>query len=504
MDIKDEGEVTLHVSAENYTENVEFKANQYGLRVIRLIGQQEQMNKQSYSVLSNALHPEKSGLKIVGAGFHAQNFIFEYVPPKSISSGITPMITINAGSILDWYDALEYEGQNAPSYFSHSFKDCIFEGSSIDYSTQKQYGSQIGPFISIIGVHVSISNSTFTAKPEIKILKNIPSVIISAVYLFANSGISIDQCQFTNLNQSTSISDSLLEDAGQLDLAGNYKTALQRMSNLPSSLAIFAIVDEDYISIRNNTDNLYVQVKSSHFTNSVSQNTRNEAILVDGFDIIKYILHSNNQQRSKNKIINEPSNLPIITLNNNSISNSQQIQSPVIALGAGIIYGSISNNTFVINKTNSVNNPVLINFESSIRVTESGGAEQIVGEGNKYSTSVSKDDLQSDYNKTNGLFTIEGKLDPSFDDIVANKVTVSVVEDVVDESEDLDPSDTKEKETKKRTVLIIVVISTFLFTFALAVITVFVGIWLWRRNKKKPKSKWITIDEVSDDGSHKL
>lgn len=132
-------------------------------------------------------------------------------------------------------------------------------------------------------------------------------------------------------------------------------------------------------------------MKSTHFINSKGESARCEAVLVDGFALVRSFndLKNSKSNQLKHKLINaSPSYLPIVQINGNSFESANELSHPFVALGSGVRYGLISNNHFVYNNTSPNKKNVLINFESAERVTESGGAENIIGFGNTYTTSL--------------------------------------------------------------------------------------------------------------------
>ncbi|KAA6316818.1 MAG: hypothetical protein EZS28_055198, partial [Streblomastix strix] len=206
----------------------------------------------------------QSALNIVGVGVHVQHFIFAYVPPVSLVNTIAPMILINAGLVSDWNVLASGQRNIVPNYLTHSFTDCIFQGSSIDYGTGQKYGNTIGPLLSIIGTKVTIDNCHFNSKENILILKGISSAMISAVFLYPDSGILINNCNFENLTHSSQISETALRETGILNLTGIDQTQQQHLNNLPPSLAIFGVVDSISKKDNRNAENAQIEVKSTH------------------------------------------------------------------------------------------------------------------------------------------------------------------------------------------------------------------------------------------------
>ncbi|KAA6386203.1 MAG: hypothetical protein EZS28_018269 [Streblomastix strix] len=450
------GSALLNVAADNFSENIEFKSPGHGINTFRLVGTPKDGNNETYPALTNSAHPDQGAIKIIGVGVHVQHFIFAYVPPVSLVSTIQPMISINAGSLSDWNEIASGQRNEIPDHLTQTFTDCIFEGSSVDYNTKKSYGYTIGPFLSIIGSRVTIENCQFNTKDNIQILKGIPSAIISAVFLYPDSGIIINNCNFENLTQSSQVSEAALRETGILNLTGNNKAQQQHLNNLPPSLAIFGIVDSTSSNNSRNAETAQIEVKSTQFINSKGESARCEAVLIDGFALVRNFndLKNSKSNQLKHKLNNaSPLYLPIVNLDGNSFENANEQTNAFVALGSGVRYGLISNNRFVFNNTTSDKETVLINFESAERVTESGGAENIIGSGNTYTTSLIEEG-GSDQIQTSGLFTVEGKQDSSFDIQTDSKVTVNIIDttsDVVEEKDD----DIKGKKSE----IMIVVIS---------------------------------------------
>ncbi|KAA6356847.1 MAG: hypothetical protein EZS28_047626, partial [Streblomastix strix] len=214
-------EATLNVAAENYSENIELTSKKPGINVIYFIGVSNDRTNTSFPVLSNSAHPGQSALNIVDISVLVQHFIFAYIPPLSVVSTIAPMISIKAGSISEWNKSASGQRNIVLNYLTHSFTDCIFQGRNFDYGSGQKYGNTIGPLLSIIGTRVTIDNCQFNSKENIQLLKGIPSAIISAVFLYPDSGITINNCNFLNLTQSSQISETALKETGILNLTGN-------------------------------------------------------------------------------------------------------------------------------------------------------------------------------------------------------------------------------------------------------------------------------------------
>ncbi|KAA6402704.1 MAG: hypothetical protein EZS28_001775 [Streblomastix strix] len=470
------GSALLNVAADNYSENIEFKSPGHGINTFRIVGAPQDGNNESYPALTNVLRPGQGAIKIIGVGVHVQHFIFEYVPPVSLSEITTPMISISAGSLSDWKLIASGQRNEIPDHLVHSFTDCIFEGSSVDYNTKKSYGYTIGPLLSIIGARVALNDCLFTVKENIQLLKGIPSVILSAVYLYSDSGVNVTNCVFENLTQGKVISDVMLKDIGLPDLAGNEQSEIQRLNNLPPSLAVFAISDS-YSDLKNlNSIGNYIDIRSTIFAQTKSDTARSGALLIDGF-----LLGNNIKSYQQVQNPSSTSQLPIVTLDKNIFNNTEGLNSAAVALGTGVQYGQITNNQFLLSESKS-QNLILINFESSSQVAEAGGADQIIGEGNLYSPPKS-DKAGSDVNGTSGLFRVEGKQDSSFD-AVSKKVTVTPVEEesVVDRGEEKEEDP---EPTKKTNVGIIFAIVFSIIVVIGMVILVLLGVMYFNVQQKK-------------------
>ncbi|KAA6376148.1 MAG: hypothetical protein EZS28_028326 [Streblomastix strix] len=468
----------------------------------------EEAESKSYPALSNAAHPDQSALNIFGAGIHVQHFIFEYIPPVSLSDSLSPMISINSGSLFDWEILSGGQRDKTPIRLIHSFTDCVFEGSSVDYNTKKSYGYTIGSFLSIIGASVKIDNCHFTSKENMNILKGIPSVIVSTVYIYADSGITVTNCKFENLTQGKTELVNTIKETGITDLVGNDQLQLQRLNNLPPSLAIFAITDPILAQNRLNAETKLIAVKQTHFTRSQGTTARSGALLVDGF-ILGGNIKKNNKQPNLN--INNlyssssNSNLSVVILNGNEFESTEGLNSAAIALGSGINYGLITNTRF--SKSETTNKKITqINFESSENVAESGGADQIIGDGNVYVPPSAQQSEQTDL-LTKGLFTVEGKKDEAFDS-ASKKVTVIIEEQEQEPSQDVDVEDkTTQPDTKKsknNNVLIIIVIIAV--SIVLVIVILIIVIIAHKKIMKKEEYKRERreerrreMDELNDD-----
>ncbi|KAA6363530.1 MAG: hypothetical protein EZS28_040943, partial [Streblomastix strix] len=159
----------------------------------------------------------QSALNIVGVGVLVQHFIFAYIPPLSFVNAIDPMISINVGSISDWNVLASGQRNVVPNYLTHSFTDCIFQGSNNDYGSGQKYGNAIGPLLSKIGTKVTIENCQLNTKENIQLLKVISSAMISAVSLYPDA--------------NTFQSEIVLKETGILNLTGNNKTQSQLLTS---------------------------------------------------------------------------------------------------------------------------------------------------------------------------------------------------------------------------------------------------------------------------------
>ncbi|KAA6385518.1 MAG: hypothetical protein EZS28_018955 [Streblomastix strix] len=499
------GEASLHVSAENYTDNIEYRRSEGYLDLIRLIGISNEETNKSYPVLSNSAHPGQSALNIVGVGIHVKHIIFAYIPPVSFNDAISPMISINAGSLFDWKHISGGQRDKTPIRLIHSFTDCIFEGSSVDYNTKKSYGYTIGPFLSIIGASVKIDNCHFTSKENMNILKGISSVIVSAVYIYADSGITVTNCKFENLNQGKTELENALKETGIVDLIGNDKDQLQRLNNLPPSLAIFAIVDS--ISSLNifNVEIPHIAVKSTQFINSYGETSRSGALLIDGFNL-GYRLNQNNNlgpwQQLKFITNESPSKLPSISLDGNTFKNTKGLLSSAVALGKGVAYGLIDNNQFSDCETQTEKN-ALINFESEQRVIEAGGPDMIIGDGNVYITLIG---LQEE--GFNQLFTVEGKENAGFD-TVQKKITVISEEQVtaideiqIDDKEQYSDKQEVQKNNSLIWIIIIIIFTSLVVIVGISALVLFIYSKIIKKQKQLKDKKELRrkeLEELSQD-----
>ncbi|KAA6364030.1 MAG: hypothetical protein EZS28_040443, partial [Streblomastix strix] len=149
----------------------------------------------------------------------------------------------------------------------------------------------------------------------------------------------------------------------------------------------------------------------------------------------------------------------LFTVQGKEFESTEGLNSAAIALGSGINYGLISSIRF--SKSETTNKKITqINFESSENVAESGGADQIIGDGNVYVLLSTQQTEQTDL-LTKGLFTVEGKEDEAFDS-ASKKITIIIEEQEQDPSKDEDvgdkPTQADIKKSKNNNVLIIIVI----------------------------------------------
>ncbi|KAA6354577.1 MAG: hypothetical protein EZS28_049895, partial [Streblomastix strix] len=125
----------------------------------------------------------------------------------------------------------------------------------------------------------------------------------------------------------------------------------------------------------------HTHLNQTRFTRFKGTTARSEALLIDGF------IHCDNIKKISTKPIlniNNPysfssnSNLPEVILDGNEFESEERLNRAAIALGSGINYVLITDTRFI--KSQTTNKKITqINFESSEKVAEPGGANQIMG-----------------------------------------------------------------------------------------------------------------------------